>query len=177
MLPSILVTQRLGFFDVVGGVSQSLTPLPSGGFEVASLSEAHLHFGDGQRLRAELQAYRRTSEDEPPLAGSGISLAYQISPTTSVRAWALRLHGDEAGIVGTRRYAEPYLAGESLWLTNENGSLRFDVIYRRTACDPMVRRGVDGDVLFPLSRRTAIGLRSELRPEGRRSGLVLTITP
>ena len=173
-LPSFLVMQSLGNFALTAGYSQSLVATSGlqAGF-VASLVEAHLEYGDGKRLRAQLQTYRQTYKQEvSPLSGTGLSLEYQLTPTTSIRAWTLRLFGDEPLYA-----ADAYVSGDTLWLTNQNGRFRVDAIYRRVAGNLIFRRTFDGDVYFPIADRASIGLRSELRPQGRRSALVLSIQP
>lgn len=173
-LPSLLAKQSLGDFALTAGYSQSLvaTSGSQAGF-VASLVEAHLEYGDGKRLRAQLQTYRQTYEREvSPLSGTGLSLEYQLTPTTSIRAWTLRLFGDEPLYA-----ADAYVSGDTLWLTNQNGRFRVDAIYRRVAGNLIFRRTFDGDVYFPIADRASIGLRSELRPQGRRNALVLSIQP
>jgi hypothetical protein len=173
-LPSILITQSLGAFAVAAGFSQALISLA--GFDagyVASLAEAHFDYGDGKRLRAEFQTYRQTHEGElQPLSGTGLSLEYQLTPTTSVRAWSLRLFGDEPLYA-----ADAYVSGDSIWVTNQNGGFRFDAIYRRMAGNYIFRRTLDGDVYFPISARASIGFRSDLRPQGRRTAILLSLQP
>ncbi|MGH7683769.1 MAG: hypothetical protein ACREMT_05460, partial [Vulcanimicrobiaceae bacterium] len=177
-LPSLLVSQRLGAFGVGIGFSRSL--LATYGepeFVPATLAEAHLDYGDGHRLRGELQAYRRTSDTQAPLAGTGISVAYQVTPTTTLRAWTLRVWGDMLQFAGPAVVAQAYVSGDTLWLTHQNGGFRLDAIYRRASDGLQNRRGLDGDVYFPVTRRLAVGLRSELAPEGRRSSVVLSVRP
>jgi hypothetical protein len=177
-LPSVLVNQRLGVFGVAAGISRSL--LATYGepeFAPATLAEAHLDYGDGQRLRGELQSYRRTSDAQAPLAGIGLSVGYQITPTTSVRAWTLHVSGDMPEFAGYTLVAQPYVSGDTLWLTHENGGFRMDAIYRRTSDGLLNRRGIDGDMYFPVTRRLAVGFRSELAPEGRRTSVVLSVRP
>lgn len=177
-LPSLLVNQRLGLFGIAVGLSRSLlATYGEPDFAPATLAEAHLFYGDGKRLRAELQSYRRTSDAQAPLAGTGVSVAYQITPTTSVRAWTLRLSGDMPEYAGYAPIVQPYVSGDTLWLTHENGGFRLDAIYRRTSDGFSNRRGVDGDVYFPVTPRLAVGFRSELAPEGRRSSVVLSVRP
>lgn len=177
-LPSLLVTQQLGSFEVVGGLSQSLLGTSATApFALASLAEAHLGYGDRRRLRGEVQIYRRASEGLPPLAGSGASLTYQITPTTSVRAWSLRVFGDTRDGTPTVTFAEPYLAGESLWVTHENGGVRIDAIYRRTAAATTLRRAFDADLYLAVGTRVQLGFRSELRPAGRLTSIVMSFRP
>ena len=177
-LPSVVVTQQLGIFEVAGGLSQSLLGTSATApFALTSLAEAHLGYGDRRRLRAEVQTFRRASEGLAPLAGTGASLAYQLTPTTSVRAWSLRVFGDARDGTPTVTFAEPYLAGESIWMTHENGGLRVDGIYHRTAAIPTLRRAFDADLYVPAGKRLRLGLRSELRPAGRLTSLVLWLRP
>jgi len=181
-LPSLMVVQGLGAFSVTGGISESLVRISQYNAPyLAALAEAHLDYTDGQRLRAEVQTYGQVTnvDNSHGLTGAGVSLEYQITPTTSIRAWSLRLQNDDNAYGGVQDL--PYISGDSLWITSQNGGFRIDAIYRRTATQvnylyAQTRRGVDGDVYFPLSLRTSIGLRSELRPQGRRSSLVLNFT-
>jgi len=179
ILPSLMVVQELGAFSVTGGVSTSLVRISEYGAPyLAALAEAHLVYTDGQRLRAEIQTYGQNTSiaNSRGMTGSGASLEYQVTPTTSIRAWSLRLYNDDNAYSGVQD--TPYISGDSLWITNQNGGFRVDAIYRRTATQinyvySQTRRGLDGDVYFPLTVRTSLGLRSELRPQGRRSSVVL----
>lgn len=179
VLPSLMVVQSLGSFSVTGGVSTSLVRISEYGAPyLAALAEAHFDYSDGRRLRAELQTYGQNTNlsNAHGMTGNGASLEYQITPTTSIRAWSLRLFNDDNAYSGVQD--TPYISGDSLWVTNQNGGFRLDAIYRRTATQAnffyqQTRRGVDGDMYFPLSLRTSIGVRSELRQQGRRSSVVL----
>ena len=171
-LPSLLVTQSLGRFALTAGISQSLPQVNLYGAPVvASLEELHLDYGDGNRLRADVQTYRQVFAPGM-LAGSGAAITYQLTPQMSVRAWSLRLFGDQNAYD-----AQAYISGDSLWTTYQNGGFRLDAIYRRTAALYGNQRAVDGDIYFPVARNLSIGLRSELQPQGRRSALVLTLSP
>jgi hypothetical protein len=177
-LPSLMAVQSLGDFAVTAGYSTSLVRVSEYGAPyLAALAEAHLDYSDGQRLRAEIQTYGQGTNvaDSHPMSGTGVSLAYQITPTTTIRAWTLRLYNDDNAYAGVQDL--PYVSGDSLWITQQNGRFRLDAVYRRTASqDSLVvqtRRGLDGDVYFPLTASTSIGMRSELRPQGRRSSLVV----
>lgn len=177
-LPSLMAVQSLGDFVVTAGYSTSLVRISEYGAPyLAALAEAHLAYSDGQRIRAEIQTYGQgtNAAGSHPMSGTGVSLAYQITPTTTIRAWTLRLYNDDNAYAGVQDL--PYVSGDSLWITHQNGRFRLDAVYRRTAAQnfPVVqtRRGLDGDVYFPLTARTSIGMRSELRPQGRRSSLVV----
>ncbi len=179
ILPSLTVVQGLGAFSVTGGVSTSLVRISEYGTPyLAALAEAHFDYSDGQRLRAEIQTYGQNTSvpNSRGMTGTGVSLAYQITPTTSIRAWSLRLYNDDNAYSGVQD--TPYISGDSLWITSQNGGFRMDAVYRRTATQTnymssQTRRGLDGDIYFPLTMRTSLGLRSELRPQGRRSSVVV----
>ncbi len=179
ILPSLVVVQELGDFSVTGGVSTSLIRISEHGTPyLAALAEAHFDYTDDQRLRAEIQTYGQNTNIaySHGMTGTGASLQYQITPTTSIRAWSLRLYNDDNAYSGVQD--TPYISGDSLWITNQNGMFRLDVVYRRTATQTdymyaQTRRGLDGDVYFPLTVRTSLGLRSEVRPQGRRSSVLL----
>ena len=181
LLPSLTVVQDLGAFALTGAVSTSLVRISEYNAPyLAALGEAHLAYSDGQRLRAEVQTYGQDTNllNSHGLNGTGASLEYQITPTTSIRAWSLRLYNDDNAYTGVQD--TPYISGDSVWITTQNGGFRLDAIYRRTASQvnylyTQTRRGVDGDVYFPLTVRISIGLRSELRPQGRRSSVVLNL--
>ena len=178
-LPSLTVVQALGNFSVTGAVSTSLVRISEYSMPyLAALGEAHFDYTDGQRLRAEVQTYGQDTNtpNSHGLNGTGASIEYQITPTTSLRAWSLRLYNDDNAYSGVQD--EPYVSGDSVWITTQNEGFRLDAVYRRTAAQAnpfsqVTRRGLDGDVYFPLTLRTSIGLRSELRPQGRRSSLVV----
>ena len=177
-LPSLVVTQSLGQFAVAAGFSQSLLGT-TGNYAgvLASLSEAHLLYSDGNRLRVEIQSYRQTHDNQiEPLSGTGASVEYQVTATTSIRAWSLRLYGDYP-----QMGEAPYISGDTLCLTNQNGLFRFDLIYKRTANGywPYLTspRTLDGDIYFPVTPHATVGFRSVLQTQGRRSSLVLTIAP
>jgi|GEM_PF-3936647 hypothetical protein len=177
-LPSLMAVQSFGDFAVTAGYSTSLVRISEYDAPyLAALAEAHLDYSDGQRIRAEIQTYGQATNavGSHPMSGTGVSLAYQITPTTTIRAWTLRLYNDDNAYGGVQDL--PYVSGDSLWITHQNGRFRLDAVYRRTAAQDVLlvqtRRGLDGDVYFPVTARTSIGLRSELRPQGRRSALVV----
>jgi hypothetical protein len=186
VLPSLVVTQSFGQFALSGGLSDSVKTITGYSNDVvAGLAELHLRYSDDRRLRLEIQTYNQATNQtgNPNMSGTGGSIEYQITPTTTIRAWTLRVYNDYYG-VNPPAGIQPYVSGDTLWITNQNGGFRFDVVYRRTASviyayeTPYTNtRGVDGDIYFPLTAKTSLGFRSELRPQGRRSSVVLTLLP
>lgn len=115
-----------------------------------------LGYGDLRRFRAEIttMSERVSGLDRGTVHSAGVSLAWQIAPALSLRAWLL--HENDA----TQPYEPVYRFGVrpqpatvgSYWLTYESSGLRIDAIYRRDLLDYRIDPHFDASVSAPLSR-------------------------
>ncbi len=97
--------------------------------------ESTLALSDARRLRFELTALRFTSDSGETSGSTGASLAWQLAPSLSVRAWLLRIADNRQGNA----------AVGSTWFTYDSGAFRIDAIVRRDL------RGPDPDAHFDIS--------------------------
>jgi hypothetical protein len=140
---------------------------------------AALSFSDLHRVHVSLVALHRnvTGLDNGPVNAAGASIAWQIAPSLSLRAWTL--HTDDAALASRPvfRFGEPPLPATpaSLWLTYEDAEgIRVDAIWRNDLLDYRADPHFDASVSGPLTgslrwfagserrqgvRYTSIGLR------------------
>ena len=122
-----------------------------------SLYSATVSYSDNARLRVSLEAASQhvSGFDNGLVTSDGVSLAWQVAPTISLRAWTMSV-ADSTVPVLVSRY-DPIGAPTSVnaaWLTYENGSaLRIDAIYRRDVLDGQPFEHVDGAISGPISDR------------------------
>lgn len=122
-----------------------------------TLYGATIAYTDDSRLRASAEAasQRVRGYDNGIVTSDGLSLAWQVAPLLSLRAWTM--HVDDETYAS---YGSPYDAASGLpnvnafWMTYENGSsLRIDAIYRRDVLDGQPFEHVDGAVSGPVTGR------------------------
>jgi len=174
LLPAVSVRASLGAGAYVrGGFSEALrvpsllesdaaVPARSLALERDELSESALGFDRG-RVRAEATVFRqfRHGFAQTRLDGIGASVAWQIAPLVSVRAWSL--HDAPLDYV----VAAPSAANASrqiVWATYGNGEgLRFDAIAHRDAGSGHGALGVDGDAFVPVAAHVALDVGTSVR--------------
>lgn len=150
---------------------------PPGGYNIerGSLLEAALDYDDGRRVRFGATLYRQflTGITTRTLNGVGASLVWQIAPRLTLRAWTL--HDSSLDLVPvTFLPAYEAIEGTALsrgvvWATYEApAGIRIDGIVHREIGLPFETNSVDGDVVVPLSRVTALTAGTAARASSRR---------
>jgi hypothetical protein len=186
-LPSLSANASLGGgFALRAGVSSALRePLPyelydetQGDYGLArsALQEGSLDYDDGRRFRFGASLFREnvTGFAAHALGGLGLSLAWQIAPRLSLRAWTL--HDDLAPYTPALALSA-YPPGASIarataWLSYEApGGLRFDAIDRGSSGGSTRETDLDADVVVPLRAGFAFTAGSE-RERGKRRAYV-----
>jgi hypothetical protein len=170
LVPSLSARAQLGTDAYVrGGLSES-TRIPSlvnaaatstdteaVGIDRGTLLESALGYDAGRRITAEGIVYRelRDGFDQSRLDGIGASLAWQIAPLVSLRAWTLR---DDPSAPAPADPNPVPASRQVLWATYgaEAPGLRFDLIGHRDLTANGAALGLDGDVLVPLVRTYAL---------------------
>jgi hypothetical protein len=116
---------------------------------------AAISYSDLRRVHVSFVALHRNVAglDNGPVSAAGASVAWQISPALSLRAWTLRT--DDASLPSRRIFrfgAQPPAATPaSLWLTYESAQgLRLDAIWRRDLLDYRPDPHLDASVSGPL---------------------------
>lgn len=126
-------------------------------FDRYGTQTATLTYTDLQRVRASIIGMNAhvSSLDNGTIRAAGASLAWQIAPTISLRAWTLHV-GDTS-----RPYADVYRFGTqpqdatpaALWLSYENPhGIRTDAVWRRDLIDYKPNVHFDASVSGPLVR-------------------------
>jgi hypothetical protein len=124
-----------------------------------------LTYGDLRRFRAGVTALtqRVSGLDNGMIHSSGVSLAWQVAPALSLRAWLLH-ENDQTQVYepvyrfGTR--PRPATVG-SYWLTYETSGLRIDAIYRRDLLNYTADPHFDASVSTPVSTRLRLFAATE----------------
>jgi len=183
LLPSARLGARLGGrFELNAGISTSLrapTLLElknAYSIELGNLVETALAYDNGRRFRAEATAFRQqlSGLGARTLNGVGFSLAWQVAPRLSLRAWSLH---DTSNDTVQSALALPYSPLQSpsleralVWASYEAPSgVRFDLIAHRDAGALGPSANVDGDVVVPLYAGVALTAGSTRRDLLRRS--------
>jgi hypothetical protein len=164
LVPSISAQAELGSDAYVrGGLSES-TRIPSlvdaasvstdaeaVGIDRGTLLESALGYDAGRRIIAETIVYRefRQGFEGSRLDGIGASLAWQIAPLVSLRAWTLR---DDPNVPAPAASNAVAASRQILWATYgaDTPGLRFDLIAHRDVTASGAELGLDGDALLPL---------------------------
>jgi hypothetical protein len=183
LLPSARLGAMLGGgFDLHAGISTSLRAptlfelSTAYTVEQGNLVEVALGYDEGRRFRAEATAFRQqlSGLGNERLNGVGFSLAWQVTPRLSLRAWTLR----DASIDFTpAALALPYsplqvpsFERAILWASYEAPrGLRFDLIAHNSTTPLGPSANVDGDVVVPLGTGVALTAGSARRDVLRRS--------
>jgi hypothetical protein len=126
-----------------------------------------LKYGDLHRFRASLTAAqeRVTGLDSGIVHSIGGSLAWQVTPDISVRAWLLRDNDFTRPYEAVYRFgARPQpVTGGSYWATYETAGMRLDAIYRQDLLDYRADRHADGSVSVPLGHGLRVFAATERR--------------
>lgn|GEM_PF-2230685 len=126
-------------------------------FERGELAESALGFDDARRVRAEAIVYQEFTHgfDERRLDGVGVSVAWQLAPLVSVRAWSLR--------ASPLTFSSPLVpendaSRQLFWTTYANpAGLRFDAIaHRDAATAARAAYAFDLGALAPLVPRVSL---------------------
>jgi hypothetical protein len=136
------------------------SPVGSFVLEREQLAESALGYDGGGRLNVEAIAYREFlhgPSGEQRLNGLGGSLAWQVTPLLSLRAWSLRDAPLEAA---PSNIPDFYVSRQVVWATYDNGlgGLRVDAIFHRDVASSGSTLHFDGDVLVPVVPHVALAL-------------------
>lgn len=161
---------------------------PNGGYggltyDRNALYAATLSYTDGARVRVDVEAagQRVNGFTNGNVTSTGISVAWQVAPALSLRAWTMNV-GDSTI---SPDYNPFYPSGtpasvNAVWLTYANAAaLRVDVIYRRDVLNGGPFEHVDGDVSGPITSalRWYAGVEDRQRTTYVDAGLRFTTNP
>jgi hypothetical protein len=129
-------------------------------------------YTDLRRLKISLTSMneRLRSLDNGTVRAVGVSLAWQVAPAISLRAWTLYFNDQTQPYEALVRFGRPVQSGTpgSLWLTYDNPSgLRLDGIYRADLLDALPNRHVDASLSAPLADRLRWFVSTERRLDAR----------
>ncbi len=121
-----------------------------------ALYAATLAYTDNARLRVAVEgaSQRVVGFTNGTVTSAGASVAWQIAPAISMRAWTM--HVDDTTVAPVPNPFYPSESPETVnafWLTYDNGALRADAIYRRDLLNGAPFEHVDGDVSGPINGR------------------------
>ncbi len=114
-----------------------------------------LTYSDLNRLKISMtyMSEQLSSLDAGTVHSAGASIAWQIAPELSVRAWTMWFNDTTQPYENILRFGRSAPSGTpgSLWLTYENpAGLRIDTIYRSDFLDALPQRHVDASISAPL---------------------------
>jgi len=114
-----------------------------------------LTYSDLNRLKVSItyMSEQLSSLDRGTVHSAGASIAWQIAPEFSLRAWTMRFNDTTQPYEAIIRFGRSAPAGSpgSLWLTYENpAGFRIDTIYRSDFLDALPQRHVDASISAPL---------------------------
>ena len=116
-----------------------------------------LSYTENARLRVSVEAASQhvAGFTNGTVTSSGVSLAWQLAPAVSLRAWTMHV-GDTTG--APLPYSPYYPPGtpatvNAFWATYDNGFVRVDAVYRRDVLNNAPFEHVDGDVSGPINGR------------------------
>jgi hypothetical protein len=137
--------------------------------------EATVRYADLRRLHVDLTALdeRVSGLDNGTIQAAGISMAWQIAPAFSLRAWLLHENNAMQPYEPLYRFGalpQPATVG-SYWLTYENSGLRIDAIYRRDLLDYHPDPHFDASISAPIAGSMRLFAATE-RLAGRRSATI-----
>lgn len=123
-----------------------------------ALYDATFTYTDDARLRAsvEVASQHVAGSTNGIVTSTGVSVAWQIAPVLSLRAWTMHVNDTTAPSPPYVLFYPPGAPAtvNALWLTYDNGgALRIDAIYRRDLLNGAPFEHVDGDVSGPISGR------------------------
>ncbi|HKU81224.1 MAG TPA: carboxypeptidase-like regulatory domain-containing protein [Candidatus Tumulicola sp.] len=122
-----------------------------------ALYAATLTYSDDARVRVSVEAasQRVHGYTDGLVTSSGASIAWQIAPQFSVRAWTMYATDTTAPPPGSPYFPVGTPSNvDAFWLTYENGdAIRIDAIYRRDLLDGGPFEHFDGDVSGPITGR------------------------
>ncbi|MEO6991293.1 MAG: TonB-dependent receptor plug domain-containing protein [Candidatus Baltobacteraceae bacterium] len=153
-------------YEWYAGPKTSSVPAESG-----TLLDGALTYDDARRFRVEALLFRENLADVAPRGtnGVGLSVAWQIAPLLSLRAWTLNDSGEQDRSLAATLYGSPSLSRGVAWLSYENPSaLRFDaLVHRDRNGSGAPAADLDGSATVPLNRSVAATFGT-LRRDSRR---------
>jgi len=116
-----------------------------------------LTYSDLNRIKLSItyMGEQLSSLDAGTVHSAGASIAWQVAPEISLRAWTMWFNDTTQPYEDILRFGRNVPSGTpgSLWLTYEHPSgLRIDAIYRSDFLDTLPQRHVDASLSGPLSR-------------------------
>ncbi len=122
-----------------------------------SLYSATLSYTDDARVRVSVEAASQhvSGNTNGLVVSDGVSIAWQIAPAISLRAWTMHVSDSTAPSYGNPFYGSGMPSDvNALWLTYENGAaVRVDAIYRRDILNREPFYHIDADVSGPITDR------------------------
>jgi hypothetical protein len=131
-----------------------------------------LRYADLRRFHVDLTALdeRLSGLDNGTIQSAGVSMAWQVVPALSLRAWLLRENATTLPYEPLYRFGAVPTAATvgSYWLTYESSGLRVDAIYRRDLLDYRIDPHFDASLSTPIAGRMRLFAATE-QIAGRRS--------
>lgn len=122
-----------------------------------ALYAATLTYSDNARVRVSVEtaSQRVGGYTDGLVTSGGASIAWQVAPQLSLRAWTMYATDTTAPPVSAPYFPIGTPSNvNAFWLTYQNGSgLRVDAIYRRDLLDGVPFEHLDGDVSGPITGR------------------------
>jgi len=131
-----------------------------------------LTYSDLNRLKISVtyMSEQLSSLDAGTVHSAGASVAWQIAPELSLRAWTMWFNDTTQPYENVLRFGRSAPSGTpgSLWLTYENpAGFRIDTIYRSDFLDAQPQRHVDASISAPLQGGLRWFLGTERRQDAR----------
>jgi hypothetical protein len=127
---------------------------PPSAFERGSLIDTGVDFDDASRIKVGAMAFQENLSGfaDRDTTGMGLTLAWQVSPLFSLRAWTL--HDAAESYTTPLLYLPPAplsLSRGVVWASYESpGGVRVDAIVRREVEDGPSTENLDGDIVLPI---------------------------
>lgn len=164
-----LALQAAGSFDLPTVLEAFASPPDGSGLTLDrnSVFVQTLRYGDRHRFRAAMTVLSEHVQglDNGTIHSAGVSVAWQVAPRLSLRAWLLRENDQTQPYEPLYRFGAAPAAATvgSYWLTYEGRGVRVDAIYRRDLLDYHLDAHVDASISAPISRHLRLFAGTEKR--------------
>jgi len=122
-----------------------------------SLYSATLSYTDAARVVVSVEGASQhvTGYTNGVVTSDGISVAWQIAPAISLRAWTMNVSDSTVAPLANPYYTSGIPSNvNAIWLTYENGAaVRIDAIYRRDILDRQPFEHLDAAISGPITER------------------------
>jgi hypothetical protein len=184
-VPSLYVSYQLGpqwNLEVYAGNSFRLPTLLEAYGVAPTSSDLHidryvqytetLTYTDLKRVTISVTSMNESlaSLDAGAIHSAGASIAWQVAPQISLRAWTMWFNDATQPYENVLRFGRQPQWGSpgSVWLTYDNSpGLRLDAIYRSDFLDALPQRHLDGSLSGPLTTALRWFVGSERRQDAR----------